>query len=726
MILPWFQKLVRDRMYRPARRAAPRRPARRPRLEHLEERCVLDAALGAEQIEGLQANIKHIIVIYQENWSFDGLYGSFPGANGISNASQTSLTQVDRTTGQPLSSELGPNDLNRAYTSGPATLNNPPPPLTGSNTPDPRFLNPDGSTKVDTLHPYDASTFISTGDKTGDIVHRFYQEQSQIDGGKQDQYVTWSDNPGLVMSHFDATNLPEGQLAQQYALDDNYFHSAYGGSFLNHQFFVAADTPVYANAPTSMLAVVDSTGQLALYNSNDDGGNHALDGKIIHDGNITPTTAQAAAEVVNGYALHGLSPFDKNYAINTIFSANLVPPGTSKTSPALLPSQNDNNPNGPNYIQTIGDLLDSNGVSWKWYSGDWNLAVAVQKGAYNPTTNPNGDKTYTADVAQLNADSFQWHHQPLAYYNNFAPYNPDGSINQLSAAHLQDENNLFSDLQFGNLPAVSFVKQFGANNEHPGYADVLQGQQATAAIVQAVQNSPDWSSTAIVITYDENGGRWDHVAPPTTDINGVAWGDGTRVPLIVISPFSKGVGVVHAQEDTSSILKTIEEDFTNGQGLHNPGNLDTKANDLLSNFQFPGVDKDSPKEQQHDRQELKKLQGELKTADKDLATDQELEADLQTALTADQARAADLTAQLQAVQNDIIADIKSGKKSDLKQDQKEEARLEAALAQLTAQSARDQKALDKAEHDLKTDQKNADSLEARIKDLQADIAEDQA
>ena len=76
--------------------------------------------------------------------------------------------------------------------------------------------------------------------------------------------MTWSDNPGLAMSYFDATNLPEGQLAQQYTMDDNFFHASYGGSFLNHQFLVSAAAPVYPNAPSTLQPVLDAKGQLAL------------------------------------------------------------------------------------------------------------------------------------------------------------------------------------------------------------------------------------------------------------------------------------------------------------------------------------------------------------------------------------------------------------------------------------------------------------------------------
>jgi phospholipase C len=506
----------------------------------LESRLVPDAT----PLQG----IDHFVVIYQENWSFDALYGSFPGANGISNASATSLSQLDRLTGNPYTSQLGqPFDL--AY-SGPA-LTTPPQPINNGKI-DPNF--PAG---LDTLAPYNLANEITPLTHTGDIVHRYWQEQSQINGGQQNKYITWSDNPGLVMSNFDATNLPEGLLAQHYSIDDNFFHAAFGGSFLNHQFLVAAAAPVYPNAPASMQAVLDSTGQLALNPST---------GKIVHDGNITPIGGSAFGDPTGG-------TFTQNYAVNTIFSKNLAPDFVgSNTAASLLPSQNDSNPKDPTrpYIPTIGDLLDGAGVSWKWYSGGWDAALAS-----SPSNPANNGKTPANDIADPN---FQWHHQPLAYYDNFAPWLPNGQRNPLSADHLQDENNFFQDLTNSDLPAVSFIKQVGENNEHPGYADLLQGQQATADIVHAIQNSPDWAHTAIVITYDENGGRWDHVSAP--DNNGI-WGDGTRVPTIVISPYAKQGYVDHTEHDTLSILKTIEERF----GLPALNNLDAQASDLSSNFQ---------------------------------------------------------------------------------------------------------------------------------------------
>src|SRR5262249_7889935 len=146
---------------------------------------------------------------------------------------------------------------------------------------------------------------------------------------------------------------------------------------------------------------------------------------------------------------------------------------------------------------------------------------------------------------------FQFHHQPFIY---FAPY-ADGT--PARAAHLKDEADFIAAAQSGNLPAVSFVKPLGMNNEHAGYADILTGEYHTQQLVDAVRNGPNWKDAAIIITYDENGGFWDHVAPPKID----KWGPGTRIPAIIISPFAKKGYVDHTQYETSSILSFIEKRY---------------------------------------------------------------------------------------------------------------------------------------------------------------------
>jgi acid phosphatase len=480
------------------------------------------------------AAIDHFIVIYQENWSFDALYGSFPGANGIAGAGAASLNQLDRLSLNPIASLL-----NYDPAANTIPTQNPPVPLNG--TQDKRFLtdtnNVNSPCVVNTLLPYDLSGYVQPSDLTGDIVHRYWQEQFQIDHGSNDMFVTWSDNPGLVMSHFDASQLPEGKLAQQYVMCDNFFHSAFGGSFLNHQFFIAAQAPVYPNAPSLLptgIATLDANGLLLLTNSPNAG-------RIFHDGNVTP---------IGGVVFANTNlTFDKNYAVNTIFSANLANSG-SPTAASLLPSQNDSNPGDLTrpYIPTIGDRLDAAGVSWKWYSGGWDRALAQS---------PNNPSHYGVTSNDTSIALFQWHHQAFAFYDNYAPWT-NGVRNARSAAHLQDENNFFADVTNNTLPSVVFIKPLGPDNEHPGYASLLQGQLHVSNIVAAVQSNPAlWAHTAIIVTYDEHGGRWDHVTPPLRDI----WGPGVRVPGIIISPLTKTNYVDHSQYETLSYISTIEKRF---------------------------------------------------------------------------------------------------------------------------------------------------------------------
>jgi len=446
----------------------------------------------------LLSQIQHIVVIYQENWSFDSLYGQFPGANGLQNGFDA-LPQLDKTYGY----------TNHLYAT--------PVPLTGFPlAPDPQFPNAAGylgswinTTLPLPLIPYDFTRYVASNTLTGDIVHRFYHEQLQIDNGvlepklgDLDKFVTWSDNPGLVLSYIDATDLPEGRLAQQYTLCDRFFHSAYGGSFLNHHWLVAAQSPPWtAPIPTGFPSSYDATT------------------RTLKDNQLT---------------------FDGAYAINTI--QPLLAPFSPGTIPAKRLLINNTDPRQPGYTLNIGNRLDDARISWKWYSGGWDLAL-------------------TNNVAANNA-LFQFHHQPFAYYTKYAPFlGSDGTLNPATTsphAHLQDEQKFFADVAGGALPSVTFIKPLGPNNEHPGYADEVTGQQHVAELVNAIQHSHYAANTVIVITYDENGGRWDHVVPP---VRPDGWGVGTRVPGVVISPWSRG-GLIDSHEyETVSILKLIERRF---------------------------------------------------------------------------------------------------------------------------------------------------------------------
>src|SRR5699024_1384278 len=155
--------------------------------------------------------------------------------------------------------------------------------------------------------------------------------------------------------------------------------------------------------------------------------------------------------------------------------------------------------------------------------------------------------------------NFQAHHQPLNYFRQFAP----GTAAR--KAHLRDAgtgsdastNRFLADIDAGRLPAVSFYKPQGNLNMHAGYADLASGDQHIADVVDALKASPLWKDTLVVVTVDENGGWWDHVAPPKAD----RWGPGTRIPALVISPHAKRGHVEHAVHDTGSIQRFLNRRF---------------------------------------------------------------------------------------------------------------------------------------------------------------------
>ena len=125
---------------------------------------------------------------------------------------------------------------------------------------------------------------------------------------------------------------------------------------------------------------------------------------------------------------------------------------------------------------------------------------------------------------------------------------------------------------------MAFYKPIGELNEHPGYADVMAGENNTVALLQRLEHSPQWHNTVVIITYDENGGFWDHVAPPLKD----RWGPGTRVPTIIVSPYAKRGFIDHTEYDTTSILKLIETRFN----LPALGERDARAGDLQNALEF--------------------------------------------------------------------------------------------------------------------------------------------
>jgi phospholipase C len=528
-------------------------------------------AAGSESDRGESqlGKINHIVVVYQENHSFDNLYGGWEGVNGLS---QATLGRVQVNQAGNAYHCLLQNDVNLTSpeplptTCMDATIGNPPfnshfvnapfqidayIPASWRTCPQPGVFAPNG------LKPDPANR---PGGCTEDIVHRFYQEQYQLNNGRQDRYTTGSDAVGLTQGYYDSRALPIYQYLHQedhpkYAIADNFFQAAFGGSFLNHQWLISAATPTWPGASVGNHSIIDSNGmpnKYALYNPTGPFLDRAL--------------TQLCPSAVPGRACG-------DYAINTI-QPTYQP---TSSNPVKLPPQTGN---------TIGDELSGAGISWAYYAGGWSNADGdVGAPGWTNGTVPGvcADPESKPNPTWPNCPNkvFQFHHQPFNYYAKYAP----GTAGR---SHLQDEA-VFAQLADASeetckLNAVSFVKPIGLENEHPGYTSVTKGSNHLVELIKAVQDSSCKKDTMIVVTYDEFGGSWDHVPPPG---QGTAagphdqWGPGTRIPALVIAPRLPGNFVVDtASHDTTSILATIEHRF----GLAPLGTRDAAVSDLSTVF----------------------------------------------------------------------------------------------------------------------------------------------
>jgi acid phosphatase len=487
---------------------------------------------------------KHLVVIYQENHSFDNLYGRWGrvGGDRVDGVFDT----PDRRTAQiaqdgtrfgclpqtdvnlqspplPASCVDAAHGVTSAFKNKPFLIDRYIKP-TDKTCPAPGVFMPNGVPKD--------SPGARPGGCTRDLVHRFYQEQYQINGGRQNHYVTGSDAVGLTMGTYDTKQLPiynylHRKAAPHYVIADRFFQGAFGGSFLNHQWLIAGRAPVDSShgAGGAVHSVIDANGMPTTYPQ------YVPTGPVT-DGQLTVACPDSDTEDYD----HACGDF----AVNTVQPSN--PPAAASGAKIGLIDDS--------LYPNIGDRMTDAGVSWAWYSGGWDDAVAGNPGPL-----------------------FQFHHQPFNYFADYGPGQPGRS-------HLQDETDFFTAAATGSLPTVSFVKPYGAENEHPGYASASSGSRHLVHLVRAVMSSPQARSTLVLVTYDEFGGQWDHVPPPgkgsPTPGAHDAFGPGTRIPALLVSKSFRESGVDHRSYDTTSILATIERSF----GLDPVGIRDQAVNAL--------------------------------------------------------------------------------------------------------------------------------------------------
>jgi phospholipase C len=483
--------------------------------------------------------IKHLVVLYQENVSFDHYFGTYPKA---ANTDGTSF-QAARNT---------PRNVNNLTNSGLLKTN-------------PNLYTPQR------LSPSQAMTC--------DQNHNYGPEQLALNSGKANLFVQNTDKdtcsgglygaPGLGMDYYDGNTVTAlWNYAQNYTLADNSFSNVYGPS-----------TPGALNLISGQTHGVIS-----------------VDGK-------GSTTDPVQTATPDAYTVH--SPDAKG--VGTVIgdpdpAFDDCSDGDHKSANALAELQGKN----------IGDLLNAKSVTWGWFQGGFAPSTPYSGAA--GTYAKCAGTTHT-NVGGAAVEDYSPHHNPFAYYKSTSNPHHVAPASLAEVGHNGVANHNY-DLSYfeqavakDKLPAVSFVKAGEYQDGHAAYSDPIDEQNFLVKEINALQKSPEWSSTAVVIAYDDSDGWYDHVyhaptngsADPAQDaaactaaaaskstaaIGGYAdrCGPGPRQPLLVISPYAKTNSIDHTFLTQASITKFIEQNWSTGR--IGDSSFDAKAGSLKSAFDF--------------------------------------------------------------------------------------------------------------------------------------------
>ena len=492
--------------------------------------------------------IKHLVVIYQENVSFDHYFATYPVASNPP--------------GEP------------AFTAAPGT-----PAVNNLVTAGLLVSNPN-STAPFRLDRSQAST--------ADQEHAYTAEQRAYHGGKADRFPEFTGaassggvgafgTTGQVMGYFDGNTVTAlWNYAQHFALSDHTYTDTYGPSTPGALEVVSGQTNGMQIVATTKQPF--TTGKYSYY---------------VNDGQ-------------GGYTM-----------------INDVDPGhdacSSPRDQALMSGRN------------IGELLSAHDISWGGFMGGFNLQ----------TVNPNGStgchrSTYSTVVGATVADYIP-HHNWFQYYAATAnptharpsavaaigqTYEADGTTPD-PAHHQYGLQDFFAAVRAGHFPAVSYLKAPAFEDGHAGYSDPLDEQAFVTRVVNFLQRQPQWKDTAIIVAWDDSDGWYDHAfaatsnpsfdpqadqldgpgicgKPGSTPLDGVAGkpvngrcGPGTRVPLLLISPWARANYVSHVPLTQASVVRFIEDNWLDGQRLGG-GSFDASAGSLLDLFDFAGAGDNPP------------------------------------------------------------------------------------------------------------------------------------
>jgi acid phosphatase len=532
------------------------------------------AAAAHTASQGTATPIKHVIVIIGENHSFDNVFATYQPPNhqqimnllseGIITASGApgpNYKRAEQLTASDTTSYTVTPKITGPYAKLPAPNTTYVAPgcdgLPADHT-DTRFPPlPDGPFQITKYVPYLDSHGEYTGGcefygaYTGDPLHRFYQMWQQSAGG-HDQLATWvpntagddnGSNPpakiyqgGVSMGFY---NMAAGDapilknLAEQYAISDNYHQAVQGGTGANH---IALGTGVAASFQNAAGQPVAPPAN-EIENPNPKPGtnnNYSQDG---YSGGTYSECANSKAPGVSAIdAFLSKLPYKplqscqpRRYYLLNNYNAGYNINGTVNTAPFTAPPQKTD-------YNTIGQALSAKNISWGYYGEGY--ANGQVQSQYCGICDP-------------------------MQYSSAIMTNP--ALRKNVQHGLQD---FINSAERGTLPAVTFLKP-GDDDGHPGYSTLAAFEDFTARAIAAVQSNPaEWKSTAIFVTFDESGGYYDsgYIEPVSF------FGDGPRVPMIVVSPYARRGFVDHTYNDHVSILKFIEANW--GLSTLNPGGAD--------------------------------------------------------------------------------------------------------------------------------------------------------
>ena len=542
--------------------------------------------------------IKHLVVIFQENVSFDHYFATYPIALNLSGETPF---KASKHTPKSINTLLTPLDVNNGFAplTGIDLINHNP----NSNSSAPVAPNSSRQNGVNAANPFRLSPAQAL---TADQGHNESPEQSAYNNGNMDGFPAWVGTAGpppaappaavttkgLVMGYYDGNTVTAlWNYAQHYALNDNFYTTQFGPSSPGAINLVAGQ----ANGFSDMINVTDAFGHL------------------LHP------THEAFGDATN--SLSNLTMIGDADPLHDVCSNPAI-------DQVAMTGRN------------IGDMLNQKNITWGWFEGGFDLTITNPNGTTGCArlTNPTAPGPF-----QFNSADYIPHHQPFQYYASTS--NPTHARPRSVAAighsliphthdpdpanHQYDINDFFAALKAGNLPAVSFVKASAFEDGHAGYSDPLDEQHFLVRVINALQKSPEWKETAVVITWDDSDGWYDHQMPPivnpsfnpTVDtLNGAglcnhglqqgkttpavplnggfgrpAWGRcgyGTRMPMLVVSPFAKRNHVDHGLTDQSSILRFIEDNWLFGEHVQPGGSFDTIAGPIDPMFDFSKRDDD--------------------------------------------------------------------------------------------------------------------------------------